>query len=524
MARLTGFICLAAIVAISPGLANLAFSESLPVKAEDYPSLSEKELGHIQFLVKVALQPPGDWSYMGGREEGQEGLEAYRYQLGYMAYVLAVAQYHKTPAYRELYKNALNICIQKMIRKDVWYYWEETSKGFTYSDPPQKGRGLGWIDPVVEKNIMYSGHLINMLELFHMLYRDDRYDRPESITFRWNLMEKLRNVFQYDGIKLAKVIHKQFMENPLHMIECEVGFLFPVCNSHPLVGLMLYDHNHGTNLAAPVKELLMKTFNEKELLDPVTRDFQQLFIIEQGKAVGPPSPANNAFVGIPMNAWNPKLIRELYPIHAKQVKYASDGTATVGDDQYLGNSSAPAFAGYAKEMGDEKTANSLIAWMEKNCSPKWMGNGYYYPRNDEMKITVLFNWNAAFAELNVKNGIWSIYNRPFDDDYFRQPFISGVDYPKAIVQQAYYDKDKDVLAVTLLPGEKGLSNTSFVVNQLGKAKSYSINKNGKLVAHLKKGALEPASGTTGIEYTGEGTLKITTGLDAAQTFLIQGEI
>jgi hypothetical protein len=497
-----------------------AFPASLPVKAEEYPSFSAKELGHVQFLVKLAQQPLGDWSYMGGLEEGQEGLDSYRYQLGYMAYALALAQYHKTPAYRELYQKALDNLIQKMIRKDVWYYWEHTSKGFTATNPPQKGRGLGWIDPVVEKNIMYSGHLINMVELYQMLYRDDRYDKPKSITFRWQLVSQLLNSFQYDGNKLAEVIQKQFIENPLHMIECEVGLVFPVCNQHPLLGLMLYDHNHGTNLAAPVKDLMMKTYTEKGLLDPATQDFLQFYMIDQGKAVGPPSPGNNAFVGMAMHAWKRELIEKLYQIHVKKIEMGPDGVAKVQGDETVGVSSAPGFAAYAKEMGDTKTAGGLIVWMEKNCMPRWMENKYFYPRNDEKKITPLFNATAAIAELNVKNGIWEMYNQPWKESYFNQPFISGVDHPKAVVKQAYYDGSKDVLAVTLLPGEKGVINTSFAVNQLNKSKIYSIKKNGQLVGYLKKGVLERAQG---IEFNKEGILKISTGLEKTQTFLIQAE-
>jgi hypothetical protein len=522
MARSTRLIFLVAIVVLFPGMADVAFSGSLPVKAEDYPSLAAKELGHVQFLVKLAQQPPGDWSYMGGQEEGQGGMEAYRYQLGYMAYALAIAQYHKTPAYREMYQKALDNLIQKMIRRDVWNYWENTSKGFTTTDPPQRGRGLGWIDPVVEKNIMYSGHLINMVELYQMLYRDDRYDKPKSITFRWNLIDKLKSLFEYDGNKLADVLHKQFLEHPLHMIECEIGLLFPVCNQHPLLGLILYDHNHGTNLAAPVKDLMLKTLNEKGLLDPATQDFLQFYAIDQGKAVGPPSPVNNAFVGMPMHVWKTELIEKLYPIHVKKVEFASDGTAKVEEDRGFGPASVAGFAGYAKEMGDDKTAKNLIAWMEKYCSPQWMGNKYFYPRNDEKKITVIFDVHAAVAELNVKNGIWSMYNRPWKDSYFNQPFISRVEHPKAIVKQAYYDSEKDVLAVTLVPGEQRVANTSFAVNQLSQVKVYSIKKNGKLVGRINKGSLE--LGATGIEYTKEGILKISTGLDKAQSFLIQAEI
>ena len=30
-----------------------------------------------------------------------------------------------------------------------------------------------------------SGHLFNMLQLYQMLYRDAKYDKPKSIVFRW---------------------------------------------------------------------------------------------------------------------------------------------------------------------------------------------------------------------------------------------------------------------------------------------------------------------------------------------------
>jgi hypothetical protein len=498
-------------VSVNPG-----FAASLQVKTSDYPSLSEKELGHVQWLAKLAQQPLGDWSYMGGLEEGQEGLESYRYQLGYMAYALALAQYHKTPAYREFYQRALDNLIQKMVRRDVWYYWEHTSKGIGQ-------RGLGWIDPVVEKNIMYSGHLINMVELYQMLYRDARYDKPKAIQFKWEwVMEKL-NAFDYDGNKLAGALHKQFMENPTHMIECEVGLVFPVCNQHPLLGLMLYDHNHGTNLAGPVKDLMMKTFNDKGLLDPKTQDFMQFYILEQQKPMGPPSAGNNACVGMVMHAWKPELIENLYRIHVKKVQVAGNGTAKVEADNTVGVSSAPAFAGYAKEMGDEKTAQNLIGWMESNCSPMWIDNKYVYPRNDEKKITALFNVMAAIAELNIKNGIWAMYNQPWKESYFAQPFISGVDHPKAVVKQAYYDSGKDVLAVTLVPGEKSILNTSFAVNQLERTKVYSIKKNGLPIGYLKKGVVMPVNGAKGIEFSKEGILKISTDLAKAQSFLIQAE-
>jgi len=266
-----------------------------------------------------------------------------------------------------------------------------------------------------------------------------------------------------------------------------------------------------------------ETFTEKGLLDPKTQDFLQFHMIEQNKTMGPPSAGNNACVGMVMHAWKPELIEALYLIHAKKVESAGDGTANVQADNTVGVSSAPAFAGYAKEIGDEKTAKNLIGWMEKNCSPTWMGNKYQYPRNDEKKITALFNVMASIAELNIKNGIWAMYNQPWKEAYFSQPYISGVEHPKAVVKQAYYDNSKDVLAVTLLPGQKGVVNTSFIVHQLNQSKIYSIKKNGQLVGYLRKGTIAPVAGMKGIEFNKEGILKISTDLAKAQTFIIQAD-
>jgi hypothetical protein len=514
----------AAVLVLMGGADNIGFSASTPVKASDYPALAGKELGHVQYILKLAQQPPGDWSYMGGLEEGQEGIDGYRYQLGYMAYAVALAQYHKTPAYRELYQKAMDSLIQKMVRKDVWYYWEHTSKGGKTTNPALKDKGLGWIDPVVEKNIMYSGHLINMVELYQMLYRDTKYDRPKSITFKWEWISEMLNRYEYDGNKLAEVIHKQFINNPLHMIECELNLVFPVCNQHPLLGLILYDHNHGTNLSSAVKDLMMATFNGKGLLNPTTRDFAEFHMIEQGTTIHSGSAGNDASVSLPMHAWNPKLIEELYPVHARKVEWTDPVTARVPADRSVGISATPAFAGYAKEIGDIKTAKGLMAWTEKNGSPRWTDGRYYYPRNDDMKINNLFSIMAAIADLNVKNGIWSIYNRPWKEDYFSQPFISGVEYPKVIVKQAFYDAGKDVLIVTLSPGQNGVKSASFAVNQLNNAKTYLITKNGKLMCRVKNGALVSGNKAKEFEFKAPGILNISTDLLKEQTFLVQAEI
>lgn len=502
------------------GIASQGFSATLTVKASDYPALSDKEIGHIRWFVKLAQQPPGDWSYMGGEEEGQEWTEAYRYQLAFMTYTLALAQYHKTPAYRELYQQTMDRLIQKMTRRDVWDYWVEASKGSKKFNPGLKEQGPGWIDPVGDKNIMYSGHLHQMVELYQMLYRDRKYDKPGSLVFTWEKGKVQLNKFEYDSNKLAGVIYKQFKENPWHTIECEPNLVFPACNSNPVCGLMLYDHNHGTNFFSDVRDMVIKTYRDR-FISPDTYNFIRMLMVQQDIIIPGDSPTVNGWPGAFVHAWDPKLVEENYPYQAKRyVKWQPDGTASI-PDRDAGSVGAPFFALLAKELGDERTGNGILAWMEKNWSPIWSDGMFRYPRNDEKKIIPLVTILAAAAEVNVKNGIWALHNEPWKDNYFAQPFISNVEYPKAVVKQAYYDSGQDMLLVTIVPGTKAATNTFFVVNQLDKSKVYSFRKNGKLLGYVKKGVLEEQREGKVLEAKGEGSVGISTDLSRPYTFVVQ---
>jgi hypothetical protein len=514
--------CLLVIFVFVLGFATQGFSSGLTVKPGDYPSLSDKEMGHIRWIVKLAQQPPGDWSYMGGEEEGQEWMEAYRYQLAFMTYALALAQYHKTPAYGELYQKTIDSLVQKMTRRDVWAFWAESSKGGKKLNPALKEKGPGWIDPVADKNIMYSGHILHMVELYQMLYRDRKYDKPGSLVFTWEWIKEPLNRFEYDSNKLAGVIHKQFKDNSWHTIECEVNAIFAQCNQHPVLGLMLYDHNHGTNLSS-VRDIVGKIFLDKKFLNPDTHNFMYFYMLQQDKVIPASSPSADGWTGAFMHAWDPKLIEENYPYQAKQhVKWQPDGTASVPDKTWS-SIGAPHFALLAKEVGDERTARGILAWMEKNWTPIWADGMFRYPRNDQKKITPLITNLAAVAELNVKNGIWALHNEPWQESHFAQPFISNVEYPKAVVKQAYYDKSKDLLLVTLVPGAKAAGNTAFMVNQLDGTKVYSVRKDGKLIGYVKKGAVRSNKGMKGLEMMADGGLKISTNLNKPQSFLVQAE-
>ena len=99
-----------------------------------------------------------------------------------------------------------------------------------------------------------------MVELYRMLYGDKKYDKPASLVFSWEWLREDLNRFEYDSPKLAQIIHRQFEQNSPHAIECDVNMIFTQCNQHPILGLMLYDANHGTKLASVRDEFRKSLF------------------------------------------------------------------------------------------------------------------------------------------------------------------------------------------------------------------------------------------------------------------------
>ncbi len=116
-----------------------AFSPVSPssraVNPNDYPKLTETELGHIRHLVKMAHQLPGDWSGYGSQWLLTERTQ--QFQLAFSGMTLALVQHQYTPAYRELYREAIDANIQKLQR------WFVTSvDGAACSIMP--GTGSSW--------------------------------------------------------------------------------------------------------------------------------------------------------------------------------------------------------------------------------------------------------------------------------------------------------------------------------------------------------------------------------------------
>jgi len=451
-------------------LVAAALGVASPVHAQEplaaYPYLDEKELGAVNNIVDLAMQPGFE-----NMEPGPRGaFDQYQFQLAWMYYALALAQTQQTPAYRELYQDTSDRLIQKMLQPEVWTFWLDVLKDPAfqkYIDPKVDLR-----DPVKQKNIMYSGHLLQMVGLYQRLYGDAKYNRMGAISFAMEGENGFHN--DYSFVSLARNIRQQFIENELAGIECEPNLVFAECNQHPILGLMDYDKLYGTNLA----DLRGAFWDEAEKLG--------LFNHETSRYAGPHMKAehttgqlksawNDGWTGVTMHAWNRDEVAAVYPIQrdaelARLVDQAPDvwlerwSKAGVSTDFGF-------LAAYAAELGDTQTQETLLRYADEHLKPQQEDGRYFYPRQDvraggaPMRITgqevaSLFsrepdvrllpeqlgdhlvgpltgNALLAFARLNPGSGLWKLYNDLASTYRADAPELVSVDRKQIAVSQAY---------------------------------------------------------------------------------------
>src|SRR5258708_25590628 len=349
---------------------------------QQYPALDAKQLGHIAFIIKIANLPGGDWSQMGQDESGQGGFDSYRYQLAMMSYTLDLANYNSTPAYRELYQDTNERLIGKMLREDVWGFWELTSRGAKLFNPDLQELGAGWIDPVKRQNIMYSGHLFQMVNTYQMLYNSSKYDATASLQFVYDPVGRGmgKQEFDYDNRSLADTLYKGFQENDWKGIECEPNAIFPECNQHPILGYALYDARHNTDFFKIVSAHYKRQFDDLRFVDAKTGSFMSFYLVQQRKVLYSGLPWSDGWAGSFMHAWDETDVEHIYPIQReKYLTTLPNGTATIAitKPRWSYSHDHGFFAVLASEVGDIDTRNKLLAYADAYWNPTWEGRALH---------------------------------------------------------------------------------------------------------------------------------------------------
>ena len=441
-----------------------------------YPELDAKQLGNVRHIVASANQLRGDWRYLEPRPDA--GFDAYQYQLAFMSYTLALVQTEWTPAYRELYHEAQRKLIEKFLEPEVWGgWWLEVIKYpdfMKYLDPAKE-----WRDPVREKNIMYSGHLLQMISLYETLYGDERYDRTGAIVFEFPGPDGFRHA--YDHHSLARLIHRQFIDSGFVGIECEPNHVFAECNQHPILGLMQYDQPHGTDLS-DVRFAFWKKATELGYIVPESRRTMFFYRVAERERIDQPFAMSDGWTGVSLHGWNRELAARLYPVH-RDAELAA--LVDQSPQQWSRRWAHPMvtydfgfLAAYAAEVGDRHTAQQLVDYADKHFRPVWVDGRYFYPRRDvitgdldsvfansdqpalppnrygDHEVGTLEGVMLLFARLNPGQGIWRLYNEITPANFARsgEPEAIKVRLPETTISQAYYDRSRRRLAVKAGPG------------------------------------------------------------------------
>lgn len=503
--------------------------------ASALPRLDELQIGHLRHIANLAGQMDGDWSLMGPADPGQEWLDAYRYQLAKMAYALGLAHYHRLPAAPCLFRAPFQALIRKMLRRDVWGYWKETSQSGPFLDPGLTALREPWIDPIVRENIMYSGHLHAMTGMYAVLFNDDRYAEPGALSLQHQPifygMGPQR--FEYDFHKVNDVIYWQMVENGWLGVACEPNCIFLICNQFPMLGFRFHDVRHGTALATEATRSYQQAWADKGMLQSDGEHFHYFWRQRQDVFFDNGRASADTWLGAVLNAWNPELVQSLADRQAQDwFRWREDGTVslyapsvvkarreaaasgtTAAEDDLSYNFNAPEFgyaAIWASELGRHDLLKGLLAHADANMRPSWRDGGLYYPREDRswdsegrMVFMDPLTGNAliAYARLNVADGLRTLYENPWTASHFELPALSRL------------STDIDVLRATAAPDGKGLALTlrsrhadqaELVVDQVPADARWTLLSNGTVAARVEG---EPAEGVQ-VDRLDDGALRI----------------
>lgn len=196
--------------------------------------LTEDELAALKWLEfvagKMSVEDEKRWWCHG---EKQFGIFSMRYNIAFVGYAAAAIGLTRfdDPDIRKRVGKVLDDCIGRYLHPEVWGYSQ--SKNYWGRKP--------WApDPCFRENVMYTGHLLQLLAFYELMTGDTRY-WTKGFDFVW----KGRRV-PYTVKKLIDVSVHQMRKGPNGGITCEPGLMFFPCNNHPHVALKAFSRlGHG---------------------------------------------------------------------------------------------------------------------------------------------------------------------------------------------------------------------------------------------------------------------------------------
>lgn len=489
--------------------------------------MDNRKVATMRHIGNLARQLKGDWSNMLGSVDLNDGYGAYRYQIAYGYFALALGHFHRLPAAPGAFKPTLERMIEKMLEPDVWWYWHDASKGGGMNQTPTSE---GWVDPVVKDNIMYSAYLQAMVLLYNMLFDDDRYTKPGALTFSytpgfWGPQTGFQ--FEYDQNSLNEGIYWSMVENGYLGVACEPYCVFQICNQVPIIGFRLHDAINGGSIAEEVTTGYVKAWNEIGLFDSTGK--YNAFVATHRNEVKPSEGGGaNAWTGFLMHSWNHELVEENYVRQRDDfIIRHDDETISVKislpagvPDDYLAMFGAGEFgwmAAWATEMGDDKTLQGMLEYADRHFAPRIQNGGLTFPRNDTvydengklvLSHPIQGNSLLPLALLNVPNGLQKLYSQPWgreNSEHYTEPALTEVDFSVDVYRAVYVSEERTLLFD--LAATEPDTKSSVVLSRIFGRGDWVLNRDEERIAWGDINQLTGAAPGVHIEQDGE-TLRL----------------
>jgi hypothetical protein len=411
----------------------------------------------LTFLQDSRPTPWPEWHDDGD----QLGTTALRYQIAFAGYGCA-AMAAKTPAYRELVQKQLADLCQRLIDVRTWCY---VTRYWNYKDDPP--------DPCRYENVMYTGHLTQLMCLYELLTGDFRYSESG-----WDFVCRDGRKTHYTLGKAVERLHDLSKASPSGGICCEPGLVFAMCNDHSAASLMLFDLVHKThyaNVNSRWFDWMVKNFRDKT---PGSRTFLYSVYVQKAGIFVPVSDVGadgwTLGWGYPWfpstefahQGWEHVLKNAQWKSPAPDQAFA-EGNAVAGccggARTLVRNAFLPLLAVQA-EGAASPTAQKMLRWLETqhgravDTDADGHEDGYYYDIDPSLRIPATGNIAAALATDGPS--LRQFFNTS-RTAILAGPTLSHVDYPNVYVRTAEYTAP--ALRFTVLKGRPGFSGKTELV-------------------------------------------------------------
>jgi len=398
------------------------------------PALTEQELAFQRWLASVTCDLPRErWPEHWNVGGGQYGVSSIRYQAAFAGYAGAVLGM-RTPAYPALTRRILESTIDHLTDRAAWSYVHAYWK-----DKP-------WYpDPCADENIMYTGHLLQLMALHEALTGDPRY-RTTGVDLVWD--EK--TAFHYTLVSLAGVTVRQMRANACGGVACEPGLVFFPCNDHPQIALALMQ---GMGLGDWSAE---RTKWETWALSSYGPSLgggalSLLYHLDTGMFVPRGHPGLDGWGLLWYAPWaaradSPARIWQATRAHLDLDGYAASTPVDLARGEATESSCcnpvrvpASAVASFlapaARACGDPATAARIEDWLDRGFLRQADGRAWL-ETSPEWRIGVTAN-RALAAALAHGSDLRGLVQRPLPRDYFTGPLVTAVGPPDVAVAEAY---------------------------------------------------------------------------------------